>query len=82
MKPGERHPCGCQCDCTCSADASAPLCWMCTEGTHALTRDQRARLERGLDRQARLLAEMTPDSSSGISKKALAVVAERYEAGR
>ena len=58
------------------------LCWLCTEGTHRLPRAERAKLERGLEVQARLLADMTPDSSSGISAKALAVVNERYEAGR
>jgi hypothetical protein len=55
---------------------------MCSEGTHRLAWVQRVKLERGLEVQARLLAEMTPDSSSGISKKALAVVSDRFESTR
>jgi len=48
MKADERHACTCRCDCPNSATIAAPLCWLCTQGTHRLPRDIRIQLERRL----------------------------------
>jgi hypothetical protein len=51
---------------------------MCTDGIHASP--ERPRLLERAAIWSRTVADLTPDSSSGISERALAVARDRFEA--
>lgn len=72
----DRHPCACPCDCDNSA--AGELCYLCGEGFHHPSRAVRAVLNANLELWGRLIAGLTPDSSSGISVKALASARAAY----
>jgi len=76
MKPGERHPCPCQCGCTCSA--AGALCAMCSDGIHASAAELKDRLLARAREWSRIVADLTPDSSSGISARALQLARDRF----
>lgn len=76
---GDRQPCPCPCGCGCSTGTSGP-CWLCREDTHSPGPVIRLHLAAGAEEWKRILANLTPDSSSGISRKALTRAAETWQA--